>query len=330
MTDHTKSAGDVEAREAAVDQEWQYLCEKVDRTSPAEFPDMVLITRDELGEAISQGINAYLAKLTTTKPEPPRRLTDEDIEILDGALRASSSLVDVLPIPSTKAEPLRIAEIRERHAACERDPQYAYINYKDDPDGIVATAMIVQGHTDRFDLLTELTASQSRERALEAKLKLHAGDTLSLDNEIRDARAEIAQLDSAIRALSEERDGLRKEAIQLRRLVIGTHRLWSNKDTDKHNAPNAIKDRNGDIALAVCRDCGAGEIELEQGVCPALTSENKALKEALKPFAKAAEMFAWPVSDPSDHTKIALGTLLTAGDLCRARAALNPSKPREG
>jgi hypothetical protein len=73
-----------------------------------------------------------------------------------------------------------------------------------------------------------------------------------------------------------------KESAALRRLVIGTHRLWSNKDADKHEAPEAIKDRNGDIALACCRDCGAGEIELEQAICLALTAERDALRKTLE------------------------------------------------
>lgn len=41
--------------EAAVAAAWCDLCDKDDRTSPAEYPDMCLISRDELGAAISQG-----------------------------------------------------------------------------------------------------------------------------------------------------------------------------------------------------------------------------------------------------------------------------------
>lgn len=36
------------------DREWQNLCEKDDRTSPEECPDMLLITRAELGAAMSE------------------------------------------------------------------------------------------------------------------------------------------------------------------------------------------------------------------------------------------------------------------------------------
>lgn len=37
------------------DREWQDLLEKDDRTSPAEYPDMVLIARNEFGSVISEG-----------------------------------------------------------------------------------------------------------------------------------------------------------------------------------------------------------------------------------------------------------------------------------
>ena len=47
------------------DKEWQGLLDKDDRTSPADYPDMVLITRVEFGGAMSE---AYL--LAKQKPEP--------------------------------------------------------------------------------------------------------------------------------------------------------------------------------------------------------------------------------------------------------------------
>jgi len=37
------------------DREWQDLCEKDDRTSPADYPEMCLITRNELGGIICEG-----------------------------------------------------------------------------------------------------------------------------------------------------------------------------------------------------------------------------------------------------------------------------------
>ena len=43
-------AGDLFAR--LVDESWSSLCERSDRTSPAEHPEMCLITRDELAEFI--------------------------------------------------------------------------------------------------------------------------------------------------------------------------------------------------------------------------------------------------------------------------------------
>lgn len=39
------------------------------------------------------------------------------------------------------------------------------------------------------------------------------------------------------------------------------HRLYKTRDAD---APESIKDRNGDIVLDLCRDCGAGESELSE------------------------------------------------------------------
>lgn len=37
-----------------IDEAWRELLEKDDRTSPAEYPDMVLITRDELAEIVTR------------------------------------------------------------------------------------------------------------------------------------------------------------------------------------------------------------------------------------------------------------------------------------
>src|ERR1700677_2477759 len=47
------------------DKEWQDLLDKDDRTSPADYPDMALITRVEFGGAMSE---AFL--LAKAKPEP--------------------------------------------------------------------------------------------------------------------------------------------------------------------------------------------------------------------------------------------------------------------
>lgn len=40
------------------------------------------------------------------------------------------------------------------------------------------------------------------------------------------------------------------------------HQLYSNQDLD---APDFIKDRNGDVVLALCKICGRGEHDLEKG-----------------------------------------------------------------
>ena len=44
--------GKVEVTNGVVDAQWQWLCDKDDRSSPVEYPDMALVTRDELGEII--------------------------------------------------------------------------------------------------------------------------------------------------------------------------------------------------------------------------------------------------------------------------------------
>lgn len=39
------------------------------------------------------------------------------------------------------------------------------------------------------------------------------------------------------------------------------HRLYKTRDAD---APEGIKDRNGEVVLDLCRDCGAGESQLSE------------------------------------------------------------------
>jgi len=51
------------------------------------------------------------------------------------------------------------------------------------------------------------------------------------------------------------------------RANISTHRLYGRHDKD---APDVIRDRNGEVVLGLCRDCGAGEIELELAPCSGL------------------------------------------------------------
>lgn len=48
------------------------------------------------------------------------------------------------------------------------------------------------------------------------------------------------------------------------------HELFETGDSD---APNYIRDRNGDVVLGMCRRCRKGEIELDQQCEPAPTKE---------------------------------------------------------
>lgn len=41
---------------AIIDEIWQEICDKDDRTSPAEYPDMCLISRAELAEYIGRAV----------------------------------------------------------------------------------------------------------------------------------------------------------------------------------------------------------------------------------------------------------------------------------
>jgi hypothetical protein len=45
------------------------------------------------------------------------------------------------------------------------------------------------------------------------------------------------------------------------KMVLGAHDCYSGFDPA---APDAIKDRNGEVVLGLCKVCGAGEIELEE------------------------------------------------------------------
>jgi len=49
---HEARGDGVRVTDEVVDREWDRLCEKDDRSSPVEYPDMALITRDELAEAM--------------------------------------------------------------------------------------------------------------------------------------------------------------------------------------------------------------------------------------------------------------------------------------
>lgn len=45
------------------------------------------------------------------------------------------------------------------------------------------------------------------------------------------------------------------------------HILFETGDPD---APDCIKDRNGEVVLGLCKECGRGEVELQEdgGACP--------------------------------------------------------------
>lgn len=55
------------------------------------------------------------------------------------------------------------------------------------------------------------------------------------------------------------------------------HRLYKMSDAD---APDSIKDRNGEVVLDLCRDCGAGESQLSE-VCIEKTSKRVYVKNKL-------------------------------------------------
>ena len=54
--------GKVEVTNGVVDAQWQWLCDKDDRSSPVEYPDMALVTRDELGEIITAALSTMGGK----------------------------------------------------------------------------------------------------------------------------------------------------------------------------------------------------------------------------------------------------------------------------
>lgn len=54
-----------------VDQEWQGLLDKDDRNSPAEYPNMLLITRTELANAMTEAPFAIMDRARSEGPQPP-------------------------------------------------------------------------------------------------------------------------------------------------------------------------------------------------------------------------------------------------------------------
>ena len=62
-----------------------------------------------------------------------------------------------------------------------------------------------------------------------------------------------------------------------------THTCYEKADPD---APESIKDRNGDIALSLCKICGRGEFELAAPCTPRIPNDN-ALDDASWAFVEA-------------------------------------------
>lgn len=52
----------------AVEREWRSLLEKGDRTSPTEYPEICLITREELAEAMLAALESALANTSEAAP----------------------------------------------------------------------------------------------------------------------------------------------------------------------------------------------------------------------------------------------------------------------
>jgi len=63
-----------------------------------------------------------------------------------------------------------------------------------------------------------------------------------------------------------------QEQRAIRRKNIATHTLYKTKDAD---APAQIKDRNGEVALDLCRICGRGEIELYEPCWMPITKDDQ-------------------------------------------------------
>lgn len=75
------------------------------------------------------------------------------------------------------------------------------------------------------------------------------------------ARQRIAELEAAVKAALNMVDGngLPPDWDWMRAVLAGDHDLFKTGDAD---APDCIKDRNGEVVLGLCRVCGKGEVEL--------------------------------------------------------------------
>lgn len=71
---------------------------------------------------------------------------------------------------------------------------------------------------------------------------------------------ETSQLFQENHILKEQVERLQKEDWQLKQ-ACGHHDLYKTGDTE---APEVIKDGNGEVVLGLCKKCGRGEIELSE------------------------------------------------------------------
>jgi hypothetical protein len=79
------------AAQKLLEDAWIELVEKTDRTSPPEYPDMALITKDELGAALRVALEAA-AKVGVAAINSCREDGESDLRSarsrVDGAIRA--------------------------------------------------------------------------------------------------------------------------------------------------------------------------------------------------------------------------------------------------
>lgn len=121
------------------------------------------------------------------------------------------------------------------------------------------------------------------------------------------------------------RDGLRRLALPPSKTRQG-HVLFAQGDLD---APDSIKDRNGDIVLDLCRICGKAEIELD-APCTANTSDLPARDIELEPCPPAQRPFPTMASDVTGwhfgdvHVR---GSVLAAAGVCTAALARYEDTP---
>lgn len=86
------------------------------------------------------------------------------------------------------------------------------------------------------------------------------------------------------------------------------HVLYETGDKD---APDVIKDRNGEVVLSLCRNCGRGEAELDDKVCigPAavllhrIKQQCDTLAKYSRSAADVAQEISSAISDLKEHIR---------------------------